>query len=242
MRVLIIGSGPNAVDARDWDGFGAVIAINNAWRIRPDWTHHIHPEDFPTDRRPPHVHAGQTIVTYRDYVPIQNGFGGFVYAGGTMAFTAGYWALGHFNPRLIAFIGCDMTYAATGATHFYGTGTADPLRNDVTLRDLTAKSARLMVMGAEQGCAMVNLSRAVLREAQALYPDLQVISLTAPPEVLAARLAGRGREAAEEQARRLSRGSLPLPEGLSHVHEVDNSGAIEETIAAVRAALQPESV
>lgn len=89
---------------------------------------------------------------------------------------------------------------------------------------------------------LVNLSRAVLREAQAMFPDLQVISLTAPPEVLAARLAGRGREAAEEQARRLSRGSLPLPEGLTHVHEVDNSGAIEETIAAVRAALQPESV
>lgn len=160
MRVLIIGSGPNAVDAQGWDGFDAVVAINNAWRIRPDWTHHIHPEDFPTDRRPPHVDAGQSIVTYRDYVPIQNDFGGFVYAGGTMAFTAGYWVLGHLRPRLIAYIGCDMTYAATGATHFYGTGTADPLRDDVTLRDLTAKSARLMVTGAERGCAMANLSRA----------------------------------------------------------------------------------
>ena len=80
MRVLMIGSGPNAVDAREWDGFDAVVAINNAWRIRPDWTHLIHPEDFPTDRHPPQVNASQTIVTYRDYVPIQNGFGGFVYA------------------------------------------------------------------------------------------------------------------------------------------------------------------
>ena len=61
---------------------------------------------------------------------------------------------------------------------------------------------------------LVNLSRAVLLQAQTLRPDLQVISLTAPPEVLAARLSGRGREAEDEQKRRLSRGSLPLPEGL----------------------------
>lgn len=89
---------------------------------------------------------------------------------------------------------------------------------------------------------LVNLSRAVLLEAQATFPDLQVISLTAPPEVLAARLAGRGREAAEDQQRRLLRGSLPLPDGLRHVHVIDNSGALDDTVAAVRAALQPESV
>lgn len=89
---------------------------------------------------------------------------------------------------------------------------------------------------------VVNLSRAVLLQAQEVFPGLQVISLTAPPAVLAARLAGRGREAADEQKRRLSRGSLPLPEGLVNVHEIDNSGAIEDTVTAVRAALQPESV
>ena len=89
---------------------------------------------------------------------------------------------------------------------------------------------------------IVNLSRAVLLQAQQVFPDLQVVSLTAPPEVLAARLATRGREDAEEQKRRLSRGALPLPEGLRNVHQVDNSGPIEATVAAVRAALQPESV
>ncbi|MGR3805056.1 phosphonate metabolism protein/1,5-bisphosphokinase (PRPP-forming) PhnN [Marinibacterium profundimaris] len=89
---------------------------------------------------------------------------------------------------------------------------------------------------------LVNLSRAVLLQAQTLRPDLQVISLTAPPEVLAARLSGRGREAEDEQKRRLSRGSLPLPEGLAQVHRIDNSGALDDTVAAVRAALQPESV
>jgi hypothetical protein len=51
-----------------------------------------------------------------------------------------------------------MHYAATGPTHFYGTGAPDPLRQDITLRSLEAKSARLMVLAAMMGCAMVNLS------------------------------------------------------------------------------------
>lgn len=33
----------------------------------------------------------------------------------------------------MAFIDCDMVYPTTGgSTHFYGTGAADPLRDDVT--------------------------------------------------------------------------------------------------------------
>ena len=59
---------------------------------------------------------------------------------------------------MIAAFGCDMHYAAKGATHFYGTGQPDPLRADITLRSLEAKSARLMILAAMQGCAMVNLS------------------------------------------------------------------------------------
>ncbi len=45
-----------------------------------------------------------------------------------------------------------------GQTHFYGTGSADPLRPDITLQSLEAKSARLMILAAMEGCAMVNLS------------------------------------------------------------------------------------
>ena len=51
-----------------------------------------------------------------------------------------------------------MVYPKTGATHFYGTGTADPLRPDVSLRELGAKSARWGAIAAQQGCACVNLS------------------------------------------------------------------------------------
>ena len=157
-NVLILGSGPNAPLAAHYPAhsFDAIVAINNAWRIRPDWTHAIYPEDFPPDRHPPQG-AGRHI-TAQDFVPAQNRLGGFVYAGGTMAYTAAYWALDALQPQVMAFLGCDMVYPQTGATHFYGTGTADPLRDDITLQDLSAKSARLEIMAARRGCACVNLS------------------------------------------------------------------------------------
>ena len=94
-----------------------------------------------------------------DFVPAQNRQGGFVYGGGTMVFTAGYWALEALRPRVLAVMGCDMHYPASGATHFYGTGTPDPLRDDISLRSLEAKSARLMALAARAGCACVNLSQ-----------------------------------------------------------------------------------
>ena len=157
--ILILGSGPTVVQARSWprDGFEYVLAINNAWQVRPDWDALIHPWDFPEDRRPL-PGPDQRMITQDDFVPAQNAFGGFVYAGGTMAFTAGYYALHTHRPRVIAMFGCDMQYPKQGQTHFYGTGTADPLRDDVSLQSLEAKSARLMVLAAMQGCAMVNLS------------------------------------------------------------------------------------
>lgn len=163
--VLILGSGPAAVAVRGWDraGFDQLVAINNAWRLRPDWDVSIYPEDFPPEHRAPALGPGQRLVEAEAYVPVQNAYGGFVYAGGTMAFTAGYWALGALRPRVMAFFGCDMVYAATGRTHFYGTGTADPLRADVTLQSLEAKAARLQLLAAEQGCACVNLSWADTR-------------------------------------------------------------------------------
>jgi hypothetical protein len=159
MRVLMLGSAPMAAEAALWPRapFNLVLAINNAWRIRSDWDVAIHPHDFPAERQAV-ARPGQRIVTEAEFVPAQNAHGGFVYAGATMAFTAGYWALHALRPSVLAVFGCDMQYPASGPTHFYGTGTPDPLREDVTLRSLKAKSARLMVLAAMQGCAVVNLS------------------------------------------------------------------------------------
>jgi hypothetical protein len=157
--VLIIGSAPDAVRANEFerDLFHSIVAINNAWKIRSDWTHGIYPDDLAEDRKPLPM-KGQRSVTSAEYVPANNSFGGIVYAGATMAFTAGYWALEVFKPDQMAFIGCDMIYDGEGDTHFYGEGTADPLRDDPTLQILEAKANRLMALAYKNGCRCLNLS------------------------------------------------------------------------------------
>lgn len=155
--------------------FSKIVAINNAWQVRDDWDYSIFPEDFPTDRRPGTLANSQKIVQASDYVPANNQYGGIFYAGGTMAFTTGYWALAALRPTVLVFAGCDMVYPKSGATHFYGTGTADPLRNDLTLRNLEAKSARLMLMAAEQNCACVRVPNVDSRQ---VFPALSKAELT----------------------------------------------------------------
>jgi hypothetical protein len=156
--ILMLGSAPMVMQAASWPraGVDRILAINNAWQVRPDWDDAIYPWDFQEARRPV-AGVGQRVITEDDFVPAQNALGGFVYAGATMAYTAAYWALHAQRPQVIAVFGCDMHYPV-GQTHFYGAGTPDPLRADITLRSLEAKSVRLMVLAAERGCAMVNLS------------------------------------------------------------------------------------
>ena len=159
-RILIIGSAPDATVARTWDSipFDRIVAINNAWRIRPDWDDLIFPYDFPDASKPTDLRQDQNWITQDDFVPVQNEFGGFVYAGATMAFTAAYWVLGHYRPKQICFLGCNMWYPKGKTTHFYGAGTADPLRDDITLMSLEAKSSRLYAMAQTAGCEITNLS------------------------------------------------------------------------------------
>ncbi len=89
---------------------------------------------------------------------------------------------------------------------------------------------------------LVNLSRSVLADAQAMFPGFAVVHLTAPVAVLADRLATRGRESAEVIAARLDRAGFALPEGLDHVIRVENTGTVNEAAEAVWAQLQPERV
>ena len=84
-----------------------------------------------------------------------------------------------------------------------------------------------------------NGSRAALPLARDRFAGLRVILVTAPPAVLAARLAGRGREAAADIAARLERSGFALPEAL-HVTTVCNDGALEQGVARFLAALQPD--
>lgn len=194
--ILLLGSAPAAVAARSWQRgkFDRIVAINNAHAIRPDWDDLVFPYDFPKENIPaPAPH--QRLIDETHFVPAQNRFGGFIYGGATMAFTAAYWALDALRPRVLAFFGCDMVYPASGPTHFYGQGRPDPLRADISLRSLEAKSARLMVLAAQQGCTCVNLSQGPSRLVFARAQPETLADIAVPRYNAAAALEAQYREA-----------------------------------------------
>lgn len=82
--------------------------------------------------------------------------------------------------------------------------------------------------------AVANVSRTVVAEAAQRF-WVRVIEVTAPPDILAARLASRGREAAADVASRLARGVM-LPNDVP-VDTVVNDGSIEDGVARFIAAL-----
>jgi ribose 1,5-bisphosphokinase len=84
---------------------------------------------------------------------------------------------------------------------------------------------------------LVNLSRGVLAEAARVFPGLRVIAINAPAEVLAERLAARGRETAGDIAQRLRRAEQALPEGIT-AQQVCNDAAPEVGVARLLQALR----
>lgn len=82
---------------------------------------------------------------------------------------------------------------------------------------------------------LANLSRNILTDAAMQFAQVVVLSITASPVVLANRLAARGREEAQDIARRLAR-QVVIPKTLD-VIEIDNSGTLEAAIAAAEAGL-----
>jgi phosphonate metabolism protein PhnN/1,5-bisphosphokinase (PRPP-forming) len=81
---------------------------------------------------------------------------------------------------------------------------------------------------------IANVSRGVLDAARAAFP-VRVIVITAPRDVLARRLAARGRESAADIAERLAR-AAPEPSG-PDVDVVMNDTTLEEGVARFVAAL-----
>lgn len=85
---------------------------------------------------------------------------------------------------------------------------------------------------------LANLSRAALIRAKDRFARFEVISLSADRNILAARLAARGRETAEQIADRLDRACARLPGGIT-AYEIDNSGVLEKTVQAALDRLYP---
>lgn len=84
---------------------------------------------------------------------------------------------------------------------------------------------------------LINGSRAALAAALLAYPTLRLIQISAPAEVLADRLAARGRESRAEIAERLKRASYALPEGIAAI-EISNDASPEKGIAKLLYALR----
>lgn len=87
---------------------------------------------------------------------------------------------------------------------------------------------------------IANFSRSALAEADASVP-LTVLNITASSAVLAERLAGRGRETAQEIERRLAQADRSVPAGLN-VIEICNDGSLDQAIQAAHQALSSERV
>ncbi len=81
---------------------------------------------------------------------------------------------------------------------------------------------------------VANVSRGVIAEAARRF-SVRVIEVTAPPEVLAARLVARGRETATDVAARLTR-AVAVPQGVEVVTVV-NDGTVEQGVRAFLDAL-----
>jgi len=99
---------------------------------------------------------------------------------------------------------------------------------------IPAEIDRLLAEGRH---VVVNVSRTIADEARRRYRPLRVIAVTAPGEIVAARLAARGRESAAEIAERLARGALALPQG-PDVAVVVNDASLETGIARMLQALR----
>ena len=84
---------------------------------------------------------------------------------------------------------------------------------------------------------VVNVSREVLDDARARFPKVRVVSITADPKLLAARLKARGREDAADIAKRLARASAVTVAG-DDVVTVANDGTPAEGIAKLVAAIR----
>ncbi|MFN4282968.1 MAG: phosphonate metabolism protein/1,5-bisphosphokinase (PRPP-forming) PhnN [Alphaproteobacteria bacterium] len=89
---------------------------------------------------------------------------------------------------------------------------------------------------------VANVSRTVIDEARARYRPLRVICVAAPAEIVARRLAARGRESAADIAARLARGgALAVPEG-PDVAVVVNDASLETGITRMLTALRATAI
>lgn len=78
---------------------------------------------------------------------------------------------------------------------------------------------------------VANVSRTVIDTARRCHSPVRIVLVSARPDVLAARLAARGRETAIEIEGRLRRAGSYLPCG-ADIYPIDNSGPLDQAVDA----------
>ncbi len=86
------------------------------------------------------------------------------------------------------------------------------------------------------GTVIANGSRGVLARASEKYENAFVLLITAPMDVLAERLAARGRESREDILERLQRADLE-PQDVPNLIRIENTGTVESAVDKMIAAL-----
>jgi ribose 1,5-bisphosphokinase len=84
---------------------------------------------------------------------------------------------------------------------------------------------------------LANGSRAALDRFIKVYPVVAVLEITARPDVIASRLASRGRESADQIERRLNRNAGEWIPACRHIR-IDNSGRIADAADRLRCAIE----
>lgn len=159
---LIVGSAPDARALANCDIPNTVqkIAVNNAWKLRPDFHIHICPNDFPDNQKPPKDYKARRVQNV-GYTPALRRAGGTMFCGATMAFCAGYYTLNASSFRIITFFGCNMVYQGA-ETHFYGKGQPDPIKVEAatyaSIKNLKAKASRMFLIGLLMDTLMINIA------------------------------------------------------------------------------------
>lgn len=90
---------------------------------------------------------------------------------------------------------------------------------------------RVLEVQARGVAVVANVSRTVIEQARREFAPVVVVLVTARREVLAERLAGRGRESAAEIENRLQRAGQYLPSG-DDIYPIDNSGSLVNAVCA----------
>lgn len=80
---------------------------------------------------------------------------------------------------------------------------------------------------AEGRTVVANVSRGVVESARQLLPPVTVVEITAPPAVLAARVAARGRSSDGDANERVGRKVEPVRADVT----IDNAGALDDAVA-----------